>query len=1098
MAAVAGALAIVGVTGCGEPSVQYELKLPPELAAHGDLFKACLQRCDVSRRGAGCKGAQASLELGGNPCDFACALKVSEAVDVGCPKASTALWQCEAGQVWKCSSASSDAIPELVQAGACAKSAAELKTCEDNGGESVGGQPALSIATACKSRCAAGDKACDAPDPSCASDCATTESAGLADACTPHAAKLIKCQSKSVGCIGGKPFFPPCTAETTALTDCKQANKVPPPAQAACFAACAAAGKEPACTSWSVGACKELCKPYEGFSSVCDGPLAAAWACLGDAKNLNCAGTDVTEKCAAKLAAVQACMDKCSSPGCTCAPGDLTCAGKTVVKCVPSGTGTQAVMNCANYGTTCVDGACVGVKSCSKLYAYACDGDKVTYCDGNGLLVVQKDCAADGQQKCLSGSCVEACAPNATFCSKKIHPNGAIHKCAADGLGSSVIQSCGSASQADCMVEGCETGETACSKKAKADGAYCNDGDVCTTGDTCTAGKCVATSAKNCTDTIACTKNACDDDAGGCTVWLDFTQCNDGNACTADLCDKFGGCANSASTLGCSSGTAGGDACWTVKAKFLAFSAAETHEFCTEQYYSMPASVHSAADTATVVAALKQQFVSTNCLIGLVKKPGGNWAWSDGSPLDYSNWSGGAEPAGPGFVAVDPKTGAWSVIAATESVESVLCKRPMAPTTCSDGDSCTTGEKCVSGKCQGGMAICDDQNACTLDLCTAATATECTNKPIAAGATCDDGQNCTVGDACDGAGACKSATAKPCNDGNTCTVDSCAEPGGCSNVSPPFPIACGDGLACLQGVCKAAGVCGDGLVNAGGEQCDDKNKQGGDGCAPDCTLEPAASCAALLDKFPALKDGNYVIDPDGGGPLKAVSLYCAMETGGWTLVANLYDSAADDVPNLPGDVTAGWQQTGSGQWGPVLEIANSATDTGAAALGLDALLAFSQGGATKLKICLVAKSGAETECRSSPDSLTLGGTAEPTSPLAIWQGKPLVYTYGRLVGLPASGPGFAAADLMPGAGCVVASPGATNEFGKTCTNTLKGGLCEAGGTTGMSGVWCGHCDGICLRPDATADDELSTGGGSKPVVANPSDKSWGVRIYVRP
>ncbi|MBM4343710.1 MAG: hypothetical protein FJ100_10075 [Deltaproteobacteria bacterium] len=845
-----------------------------------------------------------------------------------------------------------------------------------------------------------------------------------------------------------------------------------------------------------------MCKPYEGFSAVCDPPLAKLWACIQQHGASQCVAQTGAAPCATEQALAAACVQNCTlTDKCQCAPGGTVCVGKSVVSCAANGVLSKTLLNCAQYGSSCADGACVGLKTCPKPYASSCAGNKAIYCDASGVVTLKEDCETAPNQKCVAGQCLEICQPNTVFCSKKNYNAGALWNCSSSGVVDGVAKVCAGPT-AGCLFEGCEAGETACSTKPSPDGTPCDDNDSCTIKDVCTAAKCIGKPAEDCVDTIPCTENGCDSAAGGCTKWLHHGLCDDGNACTADICTKSTGCWNGMTPDNCVLGTLVGPSCWTAQAYQFALKAAEIHEQCNwTANVAMPASIHSAADTAAAIARLASSQITKPTLIGLVNKPpSGAWLWSDGSKVDYTNWSGGQEPPGPGFVVINPKTGVWSKVAGSDAVQAVLCKTPDIADTCSDNDACTGGETCAQGKCQGAKQLCDDTNPCTLDQCDAATATvACTNKPVAAGATCDDGKTCSVGDACDGKGSCVASAAKPCDDGNPCTIDSCAEPAGCVYNYPAFPTKCGDGLACLEGACKPAGTCGDGVVNAGGEQCDDKNQQAGDGCSAQCTLEAATSCASLLDKFPALKDGDYLIDVDAGGPQPPVTLYCAMSKGGWTLVANLYDSAGDDFPNLAGDVTEGWQQTGSGQWGPVVQIAKVATDTGSAALGLQAVLALSVSGMKKLKICLVTQSGQEGECRSSPDSLTLGGTAEPSSPLAVWQGKPLVWTYGRLIGLPASGPSFAPADLVAGAGCVDAAAGKVNEFGQACTNLLKSGLCEAGGTTGMSGAWCGHCDGICLRPGATVDDEMATGGGAgKELVANPSSGSWGVRIYVRP
>ena len=411
----------------------------------------------------------------------------------------------------------------------------------------------------------------------------------------------------------------------------------------------------------------------------------------------------------------------------------------------------------------------------------------------------------------------------------------------------------------------------------------------------------------------------------------------------------------------------------------------------------------------------------------------------------------------------------------------------------------TTGDACKGATCEPGVSACNDANACTLDLCTAATATDCSHKPVAKGATCNDGQACTKGDACDGAGTCAGNGALDCNDANACTADACAEPAGCTHTAVPPVVACGDGLVCVDTTCKVPGKCGNGQLDALAEQCDDGNTKDGDGCSAQCAFEPAASCAALKTKFPKATNGLRTIDPDGVGPLPALELYCDMD-GGWTLLANLFDSVGDDVPNLPADVTAGWQQAGDGQWQAVAKVDRNAGGTGSAAVGLAFAAGLAQGGATKLRMCFVDKNGADASCRTSPVTLKLVGKAKGNAALDAHAATSLVWSYGHLAGLPAQANGFAAAGLVDEVGCIAPAVGSAYEFGLPCAGTETAGLCETQGSGDQpAGVWCAKCGGMCLRPDAKDDGELWAGAYDQlPAKANPLSTTWGFRLYVSP
>lgn len=85
--------------------------------------------------------------------------------------------------------------------------------------------------------------------------------------------------------------------------------------------------------------------------------------------------------------------------------------------------------------------------------------------------------------------------------------------------------------------------------------------------------------------------------------------------------------------------------------------------------------------------------------------------------------------------------------------------------------------------------------------------TECVSQPTV-GALCDDGNPCTLGDACQVDASCE-GTLKVCTDGNPCTVDSCDTNTGLCQAEPePDETLCDDGDsctvedACLLGVCS--------------------------------------------------------------------------------------------------------------------------------------------------------------------------------------------------------------------------------------------------------------------------------------------------------
>ncbi len=155
---------------------------------------------------------------------------------------------------------------------------------------------------------------------------------------------------------------------------------------------------------------------------------------------------------------------------------------------------------------------------------------------------------------------------------------------------------------------------------------------------------------------------------------------------------------------------------------------------------------------------------------------------------------------------------------------SSTCTLDPIDTPCEDGNACTAGETCDgAGACGGGTPVdCDDLNPCTTDTC--GFITGCVNDPGPnVGSACSDGNACTIGDQCDETGACVGSGAN-CDDANPCTSDTCDPASGCSNVANTHP--CDDGDPCTVGDACSAGACVSGTF----VDCDDGNPCTDDAC----------------------------------------------------------------------------------------------------------------------------------------------------------------------------------------------------------------------------------------------------------------------------
>jgi hypothetical protein len=159
---------------------------------------------------------------------------------------------------------------------------------------------------------------------------------------------------------------------------------------------------------------------------------------------------------------------------------------------------------------------------------------------------------------------------------------------------------------------------------------------------------------------------------------------------------------------------------------------------------------------------------------------------------------------------------------------------------CDDGNLCTVGEACAEGKCQGGVGPnCSDDNPCTDDLCVPGEG--CLNIPNASA--CNDGNACTGQDVCSG-GKCVGGPALVCDDGSVCSGQETCDP--VKGCMAGVALVCNDGNVCNgQETCDPKLGCKAGTALV----CDDANVCTSDSC------DPAKGCA-FAAKDGACDDGN--------------------------------------------------------------------------------------------------------------------------------------------------------------------------------------------------------------------------------------------------
>ena len=113
-----------------------------------------------------------------------------------------------------------------------------------------------------------------------------------------------------------------------------------------------------------------------------------------------------------------------------------------------------------------------------------------------------------------------------------------------------------------------------------------------------------------------------------------------------------------------------------------------------------------------------------------------------------------------------------------------------------------------------------------------------------------------------------------------------------SECEPSDYKPCLDGLACsvLSRTCQPS-VCGNGDVTVG-EQCDDGNTTGGDGCSTACLIEPFAAASIPTGTAPsATIEGGVVYLFTGGSAARAIAI-----SGPWDTGYNRYLTLHVDAP----------------------------------------------------------------------------------------------------------------------------------------------------------------------------------------------------------
>lgn len=430
-----------------------------------------------------------------------------------------------------------------------------------------------------------------------------------------------------------------------------------------------------------------------------------------------------------------------------------------------------------------------------------------------------------------------------------ISPDAAVAPCAADGdcIGVSALKGC--------EVPLCDKASGKCLAQVAPKYWPCDDGDPCTMFTVCIAGKCNADSGEvnPCDDANPCTDDFCDttqknaDIKTGCVhTAKDTGACNDGNACTdGDKC--LGGKCSGKTTEACKClidddclPFEDGDLC-NGKLKCagkLCVADPASAVVCSGTLTDCQAFVCDPKNGQCKKAAAADGKIcddgnpctkSSECDTGQCKGGVSVCACnidSDCAVFDDNNACDGVLFCDVGKCKVKP--GSSKTCPAKGGCVDNVCNAKTAKceekikvegASCEDGNPCTVGEACVNNICGGGTQnTCDDNNPCTSDFC----ATDCTHVPKS-NLACEDGNLCTTGENCQ-AGVCLGGKAIDCDDKSVCTDDSCDSKTGC--VHDKLKSKCDDGNSCTVNEACSNGSCVGGTPAA----CDDKNPCTIDSC----------------------------------------------------------------------------------------------------------------------------------------------------------------------------------------------------------------------------------------------------------------------------
>ena len=163
---------------------------------------------------------------------------------------------------------------------------------------------------------------------------------------------------------------------------------------------------------------------------------------------------------------------------------------------------------------------------------------------------------------------------------------------------------------------------------------------------------------------------------------------------------------------------------------------------------------------------------------------------------------------------------AWAKTISIGSQSTVIgegvfsAQAPSVPPPCNDNNACTAdvcvGSGTAAGFCRNAPVpsgtSCEDGNSCNgVELCN--TTGQCApGTPASAGTSCSDDNACNGDETCNGSGTCVAGTPPVVSDGNACTTDACDPAAGVSHAPVPDGTTCSGVGTCSAGTCSVQGT----------------------------------------------------------------------------------------------------------------------------------------------------------------------------------------------------------------------------------------------------------------------------------------------------